>query len=70
MTIKRSIARTALPLLGLTLLAASCAEDKPLNTYGSEGPKAEQIEVFSYWIWPIMAIIFVLVVLGGMWLAF
>lgn len=69
MTKTRSFLRSAPMLLGLSLFAAACAEDKPLNTYGAKGPQAEQIETFSYYIWPIMGVIFVLVVFGGIWLA-
>ena len=69
MTRTRSIVRSGPLVLGLTLIAAACAEDKPLNTYGAKGPKAEQIENFSYWIWPPMIAIFILVSIGGCVLA-
>ena len=69
MTKTRSIVRSGPLLLGLTVLAAACAEDKPLNTYGAKGPKAQQIETFSYWIWPPMIAIFILVSIGGCVLA-
>ncbi|MGF1595404.1 MAG: cytochrome c oxidase subunit II [Acidimicrobiales bacterium] len=59
-----------LALLGfLALLSASCADDKPLNTFEPRGPKAESIDTLMVWIWPIMGIIFVLVVGGTIWLA-
>jgi len=64
-----ALVRRAPLLLGTALFAAACAEDKPLNTYGAKGPQAEMIENFSYYIWPIMGIIFALVVFGGIWLA-
>lgn len=69
MTKTRSLFRSAPLLIGLALFAAACSEDKPLNTYASKGPQAEQIETFSYYIWPIMGLVFVLVVFGGIWLA-
>ena len=56
--------------LGLsTVLLAACADDKPLNTFEPRGPAAEGIDRFMMWIWPIMGVIGVLVVGGGIWLA-
>jgi len=69
MTKTRSIVRSASWLLGLAAFAAACSEDKPLNTNEPRGPQAQQIQDFSYYIWVIMAIIFVLVVFGGIALA-
>ncbi len=53
-----------LGLASLTLFAASCAEDKPLNTFEPRGPRAEMIDTLMQPIWIIMAVIFVLVVFG------
>ncbi len=69
MTKTRTIIRSAPWLLGLTVFAAACAEDKPLNTNEPRGPQAQMIQDFSYYIWPIMGIIFLLVVGGSIWLA-
>ncbi len=52
-----------------TLVLAACADDKPLNTFEPRGPAAEGIDSFMLWIWPIMGIIGVLVVGGGIWVA-
>ncbi len=46
-------------------VAAACAEDKPLNTFEAEGPDADRILSFSWILWAIMALVFVLVVIGG-----
>ncbi|MEM8926127.1 MAG: cytochrome c oxidase subunit II, partial [Actinomycetota bacterium] len=60
--------RTRWVALGaLALAAAGCAEDKPLNTFEPAGPRAESIDSFMVWIWPIMGIIFVLVIGGAIW---
>lgn len=56
--------------LGLTtLVLASCADDKPLNMFEPRGPQAESIDRFMLFIWPIMIVIGILVVGGGIWLA-
>ncbi len=57
--------------LGLgALLLASCAEDKPLNTFEPAGPKARLIDELMWpWIWGIVGLVFVLVVVGGSALA-
>ena len=68
-----SAARSRRRLAGLVALialgAAACADDKPLNIFEPAGPKAEDIDNLMTFIWPIVAIIFVLVVGGGIWLA-
>lgn len=51
------------------LLLAACAEDKPLNTFEPRGPQARAIDDLMFWIWPIMGVIFVLVVGGGIFVA-
>lgn len=62
--------RIRLALLALTTLVVSaCADDKPLNTFEPRGPKARAIDDLMFWIWIIMAVIFVLVVFGGIALA-
>ena len=53
----------------LALLAASCAEDKPLNTFEPRGPRAREIDELMFWIWPIMGVVFVLVVGGAIIIA-
>ncbi|MEM9134868.1 MAG: cytochrome c oxidase subunit II [Actinomycetota bacterium] len=64
----KSVARwTALAALALT--AAACADDKPLNTFEPAGPAADRIDGFMFYIWPIMGIIFVLVIGGGIWIS-
>lgn len=60
---------TAFVLLSSALIAAGCAEDKPLNTFEPRGPKAEAIDQLSQPIWYIMAVVFVLIVGGGIVLA-
>ncbi len=59
--------------LGLALLAtlalSACAEDKPLNTFEPRGPQARIIDDLARPIWYIMAVVFVLVVGGGIALA-
>lgn len=60
------------PLVGLgvtTLILASCAESKPLNTFEPRGPKAQGIYNLMQYIWPIMGIIFVAVIGGTIWLS-
>lgn len=66
--LNKSLARWS-ALAGLALTTAACAEDKPLNTFEPAGPAAENIDNFMVWIWPIMGIIFVLVVGGGIWIS-
>ena len=58
---------TTVALLGL--LATACADDKPLNTFEPRGPQAREIDNLMMWIWPIMGVVFVLVVGGGIVLA-
>lgn len=53
----------------MAIVAAACAEDKPLNTFEPRGPKAENIDSFMMWIWPIMGIVFVLVIGGAIAIA-
>lgn len=65
----RSTLRTVPLLAGMALVAASCAESTPLTTYGNKGPKAQDISTFSYYIWPIIGLVFLLVVGGGIALA-
>ena len=69
MTKSRSIIRSAPWLLGLAVVAAACAEDKPLNTNEPRGPQAQAIQDFTYYIWPIMGVIFLAVVGVTIWLA-
>ena len=65
----RSILRSAPMFLGVALFATACADGKPLNTNAPRGPKAQMIQDFSYYIWAMMGVIFLLVVGGGIWLA-
>lgn len=51
------------------LLLAACADDKPLNTFEPRGPNAREIDSLMAWIWPIMGAIFLLVVGGGILIA-
>ena len=53
----------------LALLAAGCADDKPLNTFEPEGPRAETIDNLMAFIWPITGVIFVLVCGGAVLIA-
>jgi len=70
MTKTRSILRSAPWLLGFAVLAAGCAsENTPLNTYSNQGPSAQDISTFSYYIWPVMGFVFVAVVGVTIWLA-
>lgn len=59
--------------LGLVLLAtlvvSACADDKPLNTFEPRGPQARIIDDLARPIWYIMAVVFVLVIGGGIVLA-
>ncbi|MEM7338049.1 MAG: cytochrome c oxidase subunit II [Actinomycetota bacterium] len=64
----RTIRRVA-PLALLPLAVAACAEDKPLNTFEPRGPQAESIDNLMLYIWPIMGIVFVLVIGGAIWIA-
>jgi len=66
---KRRLARTGLLVGAVAVLLSACAEDKPLNTFEPRGPKAEAINNLALWIWPIMGVVFVLVVGGGIGLA-
>lgn len=59
----------AVALVAVTTLAASCAEDKPLNTFEPRGPKADGIYNLMTPIWWLMAVIFVLVIGGTIALA-
>lgn len=65
MKIKKLLGALAL----LPVLVAACADDKPLNTFEPAGPRAEEIDNFMLYIWPIAGIVFVLVVGGAIWLA-
>ncbi len=56
--------RGSLALFALTLLAASCADDKPLNTFEPRGEKAQTIYDSMIHIWWIVLVVFILVV-GG-----
>jgi cytochrome c oxidase subunit 2 len=47
------------------MIAAACADDKPLNTFEPRSETARQIDSLMSWIWPIMGIIFVLVIGGA-----
>ena len=53
----------------IALIAAGCAEDKPLNTFEPRGPKARDIDDLMFYIWPIMGVVFVLVIGGAIILA-
>ncbi|MFT7601536.1 MAG: cytochrome c oxidase subunit 2 [Acidimicrobiales bacterium] len=52
-----------------TLIVTACAEEKPLNTFEPRGPQARSIDNLMKPIWIIMAIVFVLVIGGGIALA-
>ncbi len=61
--------RRLVPLAGITLLAAACADDKPLNTFEDRGPRAESLNELMYpVIWGIMGLVFVVVIGGTLWL--
>ena len=64
----RSIGRLATVAL-LGLLAAACAEDKPLNTFEPRSPQARNIDSLMGPIWWVMGVIFVLVIGGTIVLA-
>ena len=56
--------------LGLLVLGATaCADDKPLNIFEPRGPQAEEIDNLMNPIWPIMGIVFILVIGGTIWIA-
>lgn len=57
--------RRAVLFAAVALFAASCADDKPLNTFEPSGPKAEAIDGLTPILWVIMGLVFVLVVFGG-----
>ena len=61
--------RRLAPLAVLPFVIAACADDKPLNTFEPRGPQAESIDNLMQPIWPIMGVIFVLVVGGAIWIA-
>lgn len=65
---RRNLGRTG-ALGALAVFAASCAEDKPLNTFEPKGPKAQGIYDLMTPIWIIMGIVFVLVIFGTIGLA-
>ena len=65
---RRGVPSAAFALVALLTLSA-CAEDKPLNTFEPRGPQAQMIDNLMTRIWVIMAIVFVLVVGGGIALA-
>lgn len=71
MTISRLRTLRTAATIGLgSLVLASCADDKPLNTFEPRGPKARLIDELMYpFIWGIMGIVFVAVVFGGIWLS-
>lgn len=54
-----------------TLVVAGCADDKPLNTFEPRGPKAQEIDdlMMNWGIWYIMGAVFVVVVGGGIYVA-
>ncbi len=59
-----------LALVGsIGLVAAACADDKPLNTFEPRGPSARGIDDLMAFIWPIMGVVFVLVIGGAIILA-
>lgn len=60
-----------LAALGTAMMVglSACADDKPLNTFEPAGPKAEDIDNLMFFIWPIMGVIFVLVIGGTILLA-
>ncbi len=65
----RSLRRVCLvPVLALVL--ASCADDKPLNTFEPRGPKAQDVYDLMNPIWYVMLVVFILVVGGGIAIAF
>ncbi len=58
--------KRSLAIAALGLFLSACADDKPLNTFEDRGPRAKQLNDLMYpWIWGIMALVFVLVVFGG-----
>jgi cytochrome c oxidase subunit 2 len=70
-TISRTgvLARTGFTLLAVLLLAACADEDKPLNTFEPEGPRAQLIDDLMRPIWWIAGAIGVAVVGGAIILA-
>jgi cytochrome c oxidase subunit 2 len=52
-----------------TLIVSACADDKPLNVFEPRSPNARRIDDLMKPIWVIMAIVFVVVVGGGIALA-
>ncbi len=70
-TISRTVVstRTGLTLLAALVLAACADEEKPLNTFEPEGPRAEMIDDLMRPIWWIAGAIGVAVVGGGIVLA-
>ena len=62
--LRRFKLRGGLAILALTLLAASCADDKPLNTFEPRGNKAQTIYDSMIHIWWIVLVVFILVI-GG-----
>ncbi|MEZ5225821.1 MAG: cytochrome c oxidase subunit II [Acidimicrobiales bacterium] len=67
MTNSRRRSLRTISTLGVgTLVLASCADDKPLNTFEPRGPKAEiALDLMYPYIWAIMGFVFVAVVFGG-----
>ena len=54
----------------VALLLASCADDKPLNTFEPRGPKARIIDdLMVPWIWGLMGFVFVAVTAVAVWLS-
>ncbi len=55
-----------LAITAMGLLLAGCADDKPLNTFEPKGERAVAIDELMFWIWPIMGVVFVLVIGGAL----
>ena len=51
------------------VVLAGCADDKPLNTFEPRGPRADLIYGVMEPIWYVMGVVFVIVVIGGIILA-
>ncbi len=49
----------------MAIFASACAEDKPLNIFEPRSETAREIDSLMMWIWPIMGIVFVLVIGGA-----
>ena len=66
--LRRRFGRLGL-IAAVGLIAAGCAEDKPLNTFEPRGPRAQAIDDLMGPIWWIMGVIFVLVIGGAIVIA-